>query len=278
MSSSLKTRIFAIGLTTFIAVVFLNGCQKKDVIVLPTGPQTLTGALSPVDLSLTRRGTDVLRQDGHDVYYVESSVVNLRAFAGMDVTITGTLELNTDSKALPVLIATQVTRIEQPSHPWTIPALKLTFSAPLAWNGDVFDDGIRFTQTGSSTALLTISRSSLASLPSGTPLVVGGQRAVRVTTGSGLVVYVQNGQDVIAISLDDTLSDPTRKEPVQSVLQLLKTITFTHSPSSAATTGTGSLSGTPCGGPAGILCVSGSYCAVTDTTIGSGICRPLGGR
>lgn len=276
MSSSLTTRLVAISLTTFVAAVFLNGCTREEPIVLPTGPQTLTGALSPVDLSLTRRGTDVLRQNGRDVYYVESSVVNLRAFAGMDVSVTGTLEFNTDTKALPVLVATQVTRIEQPSHPWTIPALKLTFSAPLAWTGDVFDDGIRFTQTGSLTPLLTINRSSLASLPSGTPLVVGSQRAVRVSTASGVVVYVQNGPDVIAISLDKSLSDPAGKEPVQSVLQLLKTLVFTASQSSIPVTSSGSFSGTPCGGPAGILCAAGSYCAITDTSIGSGVCRPLG--
>ncbi len=275
MSSALITRIVAISMTTFIGLALLNGCTKEPEVVLPTGPQTLSGALSPVDLSLTRRGTDVLRQNGRDVYYVESSVVNLRSFEGMDVTITGTLEINSDPKALPVLVATDVRRIEQPSHPWSVPALKLTFSAPLAWNGEVFDDGIKFTETGSISPLLTIYKSSFSTLPTGTPLVVGGQRAVRVMTASGTVVYIQNGSQIVAITIDQTLNDPAKKEPVQSVLQLLKTIVFTSNASSTLSSGSGSLSGTPCGGPAGILCEQGSYCAVTDTTIGSGICRPL---
>lgn len=277
MSSLFTPRLFTIGFTIFIALGFLSGCKKDVPPALPIGPQTLTGALSPVDISLTRRGTDVLRQNGRDVYYVESSAVNLRPYEGMDVIIDGTIEANSDPKELPVLVATKVTRIEQPSHPWTVPALKLTFSAPLTWNGDVFDDGISFSETGSTTPLLTMYKSSLSILPTGTPLVIGGQRAVRVTTGSGTVVYIQNGPHIIAVTIDKTLNDSARKEPVQSVLQLLKTIVFTSSASSV-TSGSGSLSGTPCGGPAGILCEPGSYCAVTDTTIGSGVCRPLSGR
>ncbi len=278
MSSSLSTRFFAIGLTTLIAVVFLNGCSKKPTVTLPTGPQTLTGALSPVDLSLTRRGTDVLRQNGRDVYYVESTMVNLRTFEGMDVEITGLLEENSDPRALPVLVATKAKIIQQPSHPWTVPSLHLTFSAPLSWNGEVFDDGVSFTETGSTTTLLSVHRASLGSLPAGTPLVVGGQRAVRASAGSGVVVYVQNGTDIIVIALDKSLSDPTGKEPVQSVLQMLKSIIFS-APSSRPSTGSGIMvTGSPCGGAAGILCPGGSYCAVTDTVQGIGVCRPLNGQ
>lgn len=271
----LHLRSLIISASSVVLCVSIVGCTPKKVVSLPVGPQTLTGALSPVDLSLTRRGTDVLRQNGHDVYYVESSVINLRNYEGMDVTITGTIEANSDPQALPVLVATKADIIEEPSHSWTVPALHLTFSAPLAWNGEVFDDGVSFTQTGSTTTLVSVHRSSLSSLPSGTPLVVGGERAVRVEAGSGTVVYVQNGSDIIVISLDKSLSNPSGKDLAQSILQMLKSMVFA-TPTSASSTGTGTLTGSPCGGPAGILCPAGSYCAVQDAVAGIGVCQPLG--
>lgn len=281
MKLTLTTRVL-LGATSLAVLASLGACSKKPVVTLPTGPQTLTGSLSSVELSLSRRGTHILRKAGKDLYYVESSVVNLRSFEGMDVTIKGTVELNTDTAFLPVLVATSVALIEEPSHPWTIPALHLTFSAPLTWNGDVFDDGITFSQTGSAITLLKLHHSSLADLPTGTPLIVGGERAVLTNTGSGQVIYVQNGSDVLAIELDKSLQDPASKAPVQSVLHLLKTIVFLNN----KPTGSGSMTssnasaatGTPCGGPAGILCPTGSYCAVTDTAQGIGVCRPFGGQ
>jgi hypothetical protein len=278
------TRAVSLTSATVLLLVALTSCSPKKQVVLPTGPQTLTGAVSPVELSLTRRGTHILRQNGKDVYYVESSIVNLRSFEGMDVTLTGTLEKNTDPSYLPVLVTTSATLIQEPSHLWMVPVLHMTFSAPLTWNGDVFDDGMSFSQTGSSITLLKIHHSSLVQLPTGTPLVVGGERAVLVASASGQVIYIQNNAAVLTVELDQSLSSPSGKEPVQSVLQLLKSIVFTNpsslssSGSSFSVSGTGSLMGTPCGGPAGILCDAGNYCAITDTTLGIGVCRPFSGQ
>ncbi len=278
MKSPLLRPLF-FTITTFCIVTVLSGCSQKPVTVLPTGPQTLTGALSPVELSLTRRGTHILRQNGHDVYYIESTVVNLRSLEGMDVTLTGVLEKNSDAASLPVLVATSAAPIEEPSHPWSVPALHLTFTAPLSWEGNVFDDGVSFTQTGSTHALLKILHSSLAALPAGTPLVVGGERAVRVDAGSGQVIYVQNGSDIVAMTIDQTLQGPTGSKAAQSLLHILKSIAFTSASSSGSgavkTTGSGAMAGVPCGGVAGILCPSGSYCAISDQAQGIGVCRSL---
>lgn len=270
-------RTILLSVATLGFFVILSSCSGKEEVVLPVGPQTLTGALSSVELSLTRRGTHILRLNGRDVYYVESNMINLRTYEGMDVSIEGALEKNSDPASLPVLVAKKVTLVEEPSHAWTVPALHLTFSAPLQWHGDVFDDGISFTQTGSTLSLLKILRSSLAELPTGTPLVVGGQRAVRIDTSSGQVIYVQNGKDILAITLDKSLQGTSGKEPVKSVLHILKSFAFTNTSSSGSGaiigTGTGAVAGSPCGGAAGILCPSGSYCAITDQAAGIGVCR-----
>lgn len=268
--------------TIFVSVVssllILSACNKPTQTALPQGTQTVTGALMPAELSLNRRGTHLLSLNGQDVYYVESSTVNLRNFEGQDVAVTGLFELNSDPAAFPVLVATKIVSVESPSHPWTVPALNLRLSAPLTWNADIFDDGIIFSQTGSTVSLLKIHKSSLAQLPTGTPLVVGGLRASRVTTASGVVIYVQNSKDILAINVDKSLVDVQKSDLAQDALRVVRSISFTNvssSSSSAFPTGTGSVTGTPCGGAAGVLCPTGSYCQITDTAAGIGVCRSL---
>jgi hypothetical protein len=106
---------------------------------------------------------------------------------------------------------------------------------------------------------------------------------VRIDTASGQVIYVQNGKDILAITLHKSLQGTSGKEPVQSVLHILKSIIFTNTSSSGSgtvkVTGTGTgvgpaaTPGSPCGGVAGILCPSGSYCAISDQVLGIGVCR-----
>ncbi len=59
-------------------LVWSGSTNQANSQVLPQGPQTLTGTLIPAELSLTRRGTHVLKVDGDDVAFVESAAVNLR--------------------------------------------------------------------------------------------------------------------------------------------------------------------------------------------------------
>ena len=101
--------------TSILFCIVLSACQKPIEPTLPLGPQTLTGSLSPVELSLTRRGTHIIRKNGDDIAYVESSTLNLRSFEGMDVTVDGTLERNTTAAALPVLVAKNITLLTEPS-------------------------------------------------------------------------------------------------------------------------------------------------------------------
>lgn len=280
MSTLHRNSIIGFFLVAFF--VTLSACGQKQPQELPTGTLSFSGSLVQAELSLTRRGTHILRQNDRDVYYVESSTVNLNQYAGMDVTITGHLEHNSDPNAQPVIVADSVVLIQVPSHSWSIPALSMNFSAPLTWQGTLFSDGISFTETGSAAPILKIHRSSLNALTTGTPLVIGGQEAVKATSGSGDVLYVANGKDVIAIEASSSLSVSTGSSSEQQNLErLLKSITFTGGGSSSfgsgttVHTGTGGMAGTPCGGSAGILCPAGSYCEITDRTSGIGVCQSL---
>lgn len=266
--------------TSSIIVLGLVSCSStSNQSTLQLGPQTLTGALSPIELSLTRRGTHILRSNGSDVAYLESSTVNLRDFEGMDVSVHGLLQKNTGESDLPVLVADKISLVQEPSRVWEVPALHIKLSAPIAWNAAIFTDGIRFTQAGSTDALVQIIHSSLPALPSGTPIVIGGKQAVRTDTGSGQVVYVQNAKDVIAITISSSLSGARGKSPAQSVMRLLTSIVFTNADAgSGAYVNFGSGShqgGAPCGGTAGILCPSGSFCNITDRSSGIGMCMML---
>ena len=276
--SFLRRFAFVPGILLLLLLLQVS-CKPEKALPLPTGPQTLSGSLHSVELSLVRRGTHVLRQQEKDVYFVESSTINLREFEGADVVIKGALEQNVSQSFLPVLIATEVGFQELPLKEWSVPLLHLRLQAPSAWDGSVYDDGILFTQTGGTRTMLKIYRSSLETLPSGTPMVVGGERAVRVERGSGsLVVYVHHAPDLLMITYNPPAGEQAATS-LQYFVRLLRSITFTQTPyrgSGSTLTGSGtSTGGIPCGGLAGILCPTGQYCEVNDATTGIGKCRDL---
>lgn len=254
----------------------LQGCSPSQAVI-PEGVQTLSGSLQPVDLSLTRRGTHVLLQDGKQVYYVESSAVNLRTFEGMDVVVTGSVERNLNDEYLPVLVATEVKENVVPSQDEDIPLLNVRLKVPLNWVRQEFDDGVSFTQGVAGPTVLKLYASTMAYLPSGTPLVIGGERAVRIQkAGSGSVLlHVQHGKDFLTFSYT-----PTEDMNDADLLRILKSVVFTNKSSSSSgsgatvvvPSGSGSQAGMPCGGEAGILCPAGSYCGITDTATGIGHC------
>jgi len=262
----------------FIAASFLalQGCSPKHQVI-PTGVQTLSGSLQPVDLSLTRRGTHVLLQDGTQVYYVESSAVNLRQFEGMDVVVTGTVEPNLSDTYLPVLVATDVKENVVPSRDEEVEMLHIKFKVPLGWEMQTFDDGVSFTETPGGSPVLKMYKSTMAYLPSGTPLVIGGERAVRIQkAGSGSVLlHVQHNKEYLTISYI-----PSSGMSDTDLVRILKSVVFTDQATSSSAgsgavlvpSGTGSQAGMPCGGDAGILCPAGSYCGITDTATGIGHC------
>jgi hypothetical protein len=242
----------------------------------------MTGVLTPVPLSLSRRGSHQLSQNGEEVYLVESGQTDLRDFEGVDVVITGTVERNIDPDALHVLVASGVKLVDMPVREWEVEALSLTLEAPLDWDGEVFDDGIQFTQTGSTDVLLKVHPSTLTRLPNGVMLQMAGRKAVRTTSSGVLTVYVQNGRDIIAFSYVASAVS-SDKEAERDFNRVLRSVQFGNTPaSSAASTGSTSVGssasqplGAPCGGPAGVLCPSGQYCEITDPTDGIGRCRSL---
>lgn len=254
---------------------------------LPQGVQTLTGTLVPAELSLTRRGTHALKVDGEDVAYVESASVNLRLYELTEVGVTGAFTHNTDPSDLPVLVATSVRAIEIPAVSVDLPTVGLTLKVPESWEYQVFDDGVAFGLTGSTTPFLRIMKTSLTRLPDeGTPMFIGGYDAVRVQGKDGQSFFVQGGRIILSFTW-------TSRDEAQSAAfaQMLRTaIVRSASSSSSQRTMTGGVfvlpssaaSGSdasagkpkPCGGPAGVLCPAGTYCAVTEAD-GVGTCVPL---
>jgi hypothetical protein len=263
----------------FLVIVALHGCSKKVVPQLPQGPQTLTGVLVPVPLSLVRRGTHELMQNGAPVYYAESSTLDLRNFEGMDAVFQGALELNTDPTDLPVLVISGATLIALPVHTWTVPALHLTLDAPDAWSATQFNDGAQFTQSGSLQVLLSVHSSPLTQLPDGVLENVAGNRAVEVTGTGGQIVYIQHGRDILVVRLEqaatDTLSDQVLNHIIHSIHFTQDTNSSFSSQAPASSSGGSVPTGIPCGGPAGILCPQGQYCEVTDRATNIGHCKAL---
>lgn len=280
---ALQAAIVVVVLGAVAALVWSglsNGPRPRDI---PAGPQTLTGTLLPAELSLTRRGTHVLLVDGENAAYVESASVNLRLYELTQVGVTGTFHLNTDPSDLPVLVASSVRTVDIPAVAVDVPALGLTLRVPAAWNPRQFDDGAAFALTGATAPLLRVAKSSLTRLPQGTNMFVGGYDAVRVDgPGDGQTVHLQAGRDVLTFTW--TPSDPSQSP---AFAQMLRTIAVRAAPSSQATlTGgflqlpssaagsAGTVYGQPCGGPAGVLCPAGSFCAVNSPD-GVGSCAPL---
>lgn len=253
---------------------------------IPQGVQTLTGTLIPAELSLTRRGTHVLKVDGEDVAYAESASVNLRTYELTEVGVTGTFHLNTNPSDLPVFIVTSLRAVDIPAVTVEAPSVGLTLRVPKEWVMQTFDDGVAFALTGSTTPLLRVARSSLTRLPQGTNLFVGGYDAVRVDGEHDTqIVHLQAGRGIVTFTW--TSGDAGRDA---AFAQLLRTAVVRSAPSSSQKTVTGgflnlssspaagsaaSYAGSrPCGGPAGILCPAGTYCAVNSPD-GVGTCTAL---
>lgn len=268
----LKKIVLPVGGIAVVVILSMNACKRVVPAPLPVGPVTMTGTLLKTELSLTRRGTHLLRQYGKDIVYVESHAVSLREYEGLDIALHGILEANTNDFDLSVLLADTVTLVQFPSRHFEIPSLHVSFSVPTQWAAVLFDDGFVFSQTGAIAPRLRVSRSALTSLPNDVRILVGGHGAVRVHGDLGDAVFIQNGRDIIVFSFG-----------VQESARILSSIQFSASSSSLSGTGslrTGSgshIKGAACGGAAGILCPDGQYCEVTDQAAGIGVCTALRG-
>lgn len=261
-------------LILFGAVLAIRSCTSDPVTVIPEGAQTLTGVLLPVPISISRRGTHALMQDGHQTALVESTTVNLRTVEGVDVVVTGHFERNTDPYASPVLIASGVTLVTLDMRTWQIPIQKITLDVPVSWNPAFFPEGARFTETGG-TVFLAVSTSALTSLPGTAPRISAGGRPAVLVHGTGAeTLYVQNGSSIFTLEFADT---PLVNDAL--ITRIIHTLRFSTSSSSPATAvgsgSTASAAGIPCGGAAGVLCPAGQYCEITDSVSNIGRCRAV---
>ncbi len=284
-----KVFIVAAVLVFCLFLIWMGFHGRGRARQIPEGQQTLTGSLVPAELSLSRRGTHILKVNGDDVAYAESSSVNLRLYELTPVGVTGHFALNTDPSDLPVFVVTSLRTIEIPAVMVELPSVGLTLRVPREWELEQFDDGVAFTITGSTTPLLRIVRTSLTRLPPGTPMFIGGYDAVRVkVSDDSQKIHLQAGRTILTFTW--TSDD---EEQSAAYAQLLRTALVRASQTSSLKAMTGgifvlpssapagpkgskaSASGPkPCGGPAGVLCPAGSYCAVNSPD-GVGTCVSL---
>jgi len=272
----------AVVVAIVVTVVRLTVPDAPDA-VLPQGPQTLSGVLVSTPLSLDRRGTHLLRISGIDVAYVESSVVNLREFEGLHVSVQGAFEHNSDPAALPVLVASGVTLFSQPMRQWTVTPLYITLESPISWDGQTFDDGMRFSVPGTVGSVMQVYRAATTAFPQGTDMQVGGRSAVLTQGSNGPNVFVRSDTGIIAFSFSaPDGGDGSTLSPEQMLV--LRSVRFTRGEQSSVSRSVisvpSSSSGAaipvlPCGGPGGVLCPAGSYCEITDAALGIGQCRTV---
>lgn len=273
MSASLTLRSGLLVAAVCSTFLMLGGCKGHEIADIPAGNQTLTGVLLPVPISISRRGTHALMQNGEQTALVESTKINLRDIEGVDVVVTGHFERNTDPDALPVLVASGVTLVTLDMRTWQLPVQKITLDTPRTWNPSFFPEGARFTETGG-LVHLAVSTSSLTTLPGNAPRISAGGRPAVLVHGTGAqTLYVQNGSSIFTLEFADTaaVSDTL-------IMRIIRTLHFTvASSSSVSASGTGSSTptGIPCGGVAGVLCPAGQYCEITDSVTNTGRCKAL---
>lgn len=260
----------------FCTGVFLTACTT-DVQPIPEGVQTLSGVLLPMPISISRRGTHELVDNGVQKSLVESSKVNLRDFEGVDVVITGHFERNTDPKALPVLVASGVVLQVVEQRTWDVSSLGFSLVAPAAWNGRQTEKGMQFTQTGSSEVFLDVGSTSGTVLPAGDSIVIGGLRGVTYADAGSIAAYVVFNGRTMYFSLTPEINGKTYASAAE-FRRFLQGVVFQKKSSSstaAASSGSTTSAGIPCGGAAGILCPAGQYCEITDSATNIGRCRSV---
>jgi len=262
-------------LTCFFLSCTLAACGKPPPAfpVLPEGEQTMTGTLLPTALSTLRRGTHILKAQEKTLAFVESSTVNLRTFEGKNVRLRGLLENNSDPTLLPVLVVREATAIEQETREVSLPTLGMRCTVPSAWNLTSDQKSTRFSLPNSSDTLLLIKQEKNGKLPAdGVPFLVDGRQSVRIRDGKTLeetVTVLVGSTSVIFRWMPPATENDLLSAQWPNVLDSVR---FTAA-QSASSVLTGSGSGTPCGGTAGILCPKGEYCAITDMQNNIGRCR-----
>lgn len=290
-------RVLLAGLCS---VLLLTACGGH--VPLPVGEQTVQGTLERVGISLTRRGTHLLRVDEHTAYYVESTTVRLLPYEGRIVRLKGTFEPNVYVRDLPVLVVTEIVGDDREAlRTWMLPAFGVAVDLPRSWSGNVSSSVAQFTVSGSELPVLRVAREAQENLPfdftsmatSGSslalmPLELNGRRAVMIRyVEEPLIIFTvaekgaqQETADVLAFSFRLPDDSPAARDRVLMLMRTLRDAVATSAPADTPpprpNTGTGaSAVGKPCGGPAGVLCPAGYFCQVTDTATDIGVCTRM---
>lgn len=264
---------------TLVLLLVLTACSKAVLPPLPSGEQTVTGILKPAELSAVRRGSHIIEQDGVDVYYAESSLINLREYQTKRVTLRGTFEHNTSPDDLPVFVAESVVDIEETSAEHVLSLIDVTVTTPVQWKLVKREGKYQFhLNEEAADALLVIWQEEGELLPDGgVPIVVDATRATRLIddlSGTHIVAVKRKGKILHFRFNPGTRVHADRLR--EDFIEVLNSVELHTSPADDPDTsfGTGSL-GVPCGGSAGILCPEGSFCDVQSFDDNVGKCRKL---
>ncbi len=294
-------------LPSLVCLALLSACGTPPPVAIPEGVQRVSGTLERAELSLSRRGTHLLRQQGVALYFVESSQVNLRMQEGRDVELQGIVELNTDPKELPVLVVERVLRgAEEGVKSWTVASLGVSLDVPKSWQGTAEAKSMRFTRSGSALPILRVFQESSADLTfdwttlkaaTGSelvvePVVIDGHKGASVYSAQkkAMNVHVDLGQAAagrvtqllltLEFQLDPRVDPEVELRDFKRIAQSLRFGPASRAPSSAAAGSAASTIGSadegkPCGGPAGVLCPAGLYCQITDVVSNIGKCKKI---
>lgn len=266
-------------LLLFSLLTLLLGCAEKTYVPLPEGEQTISGILRPAELSAVRRGSHIIEQDSVNVYYAESSLINLRQYQGKRLTVRGVLEHNTDPQDLPVLVVDSVVDVEETTTEHYLEDLRLSLVAPIHWKYVKREGKHQFRLEEETEPLLLLHEEEEEELPEGgVPMVIDATRAVRLRdelTGT-LIIAVKRPSTILTFQFQP--GSAIRAERLEkNFLSLLDSVELDAEPKDERTTATGStpVRGKPCGGIAGILCPDGQYCEITNFEENIGRCRSL---
>ena len=265
--------------TVIVCALLITSCGGRVLPPLPGGEQTVTGILKPAELSAVRRGSHIIEQEGVDVYYAESSLINLREYQGKRVTLRGTFEHNTNPEDLPVLVTDSVVDVEETSQEHIFSVIGVTITTPVQWKLIKREGKYQFhLEEEDEGALLTVWQEVGELLPDGgVPIVVDATRATRLTddfSGTQIVAVKRKGK-ILHLRFSPGIR-PNADRLREDFIEVLNSIEFktTSSNDGNPSFGTGSL-GIPCGGSAGILCPEGSFCDVQSFDDNVGKCRKL---
>ncbi len=260
--------------------VLLVACRDTVLPDLPSGEQTLTGILRAAELSATRRGSHQIEQNGVNVYYAESSLVNLREYLGKRVTLRGTFEHNTDPEDLPVLVVESIVDVEESQKVHTLSGMSVRLSAPVEWELLEREGKYQFRLSDDEEdPLLVLWEEEGVDLPEGgVPVVVDATRATRLIddlSNTQIIIVKRTGKLLhMRFSPGKRLTADRLNEDFVALLKSVELLDA-GSGSSSSVSGTGGVLGVPCGGTAGILCPEGQFCDIQNVDENIGRCRKL---